>query len=211
MRVPGFAIFFTTLCFYATSALSADIQKGIAAYSVGNYEEAIAEWQPLAENGNAEGQYWLGTLYSNGMGVPQSDAVALKWFGLAADQEHAGAQYNIGLMHANGWGLDMNVEEAKKWYRRAAENGSPEAQFSLGDMYDGGWGMESNYTEAFIWLSLAAAQEHSEAIHRVKELKGKMEAQELAAAEVSLKTWMDKLEEKQAKKDTAYAYSTSEE
>ena len=92
MRVPGFAVFVTALCIYASSALSADIQKGIAAYSVGNYEAAIAEWQPLAENGNAEGQYWLGTLYSNGMGVPQSDEIALKWFRLAADQEHAGEQ-----------------------------------------------------------------------------------------------------------------------
>ena len=211
MRAPGFAVLFAALCFSASTAFAADIQKGIAAYSIGNYEEAIAEWQPLAENGNADGQYWLGTLYSNGMGVPQSDDIALKWFRLAADQEHAGAQYNIGLMYANGWGLDMDIIEAQGWYRRAAENGSPEAQFALGDMYDGGWGMEKNYMEAFVWLSLAANQEHSEAIHRIKELKEKIGADELAAAEASVKTWMDKLEEKQAKKDTAYAYSTSEE
>lgn len=210
MRDKGFAVLFATLLLYAASAFSADIQKGIAAYSVGKYDEAIAEWQPLAENGNAEGQFWLGTLYSNGMGVPQSDEIALKWFGLAADQEHAGAQYNIGLMHANGWGVEMNVDEAKVWYRRAAENGSPEAQFSLGDMYDGGWGMERDYVEALVWLSLAAAQEHSEAVHRVKEIKAKVGAEELAAAEASIRTWMDKLEEKQAKRDTAYAYSETE-
>lgn len=210
MRVKGFAVLFATLLLYAASAYSADIQKGIAAYSVGKYDEAIAEWQPLAENGNAEGQFWLGTLYSNGMGVPQSDEIALKWFGLAADQEHAGAQYNIGLMHANGWGVEMNVDQARVWYRRAAENGSPEAQFSLGDMYDGGWGMKKDYVEALVWLSLAASQEHSEAIHRVKEIKAKVGAEELAAAEASIKTWMDKLEEKQAKKDTAYAYSETE-
>ena len=210
MRFRAFAILFATLSFCVAPAWSADVQKGIAAYSIGNYEGAIAEWQPLAENGNAEGQFWLATLYSNGMGVPQSDEIALKWFRLAADQEHAGAQYNIGLMHANGWGLDMSVEEAKRWYQRAAENGSPEAQFSLGDMYDGGWGMERDYVQAYIWLSLAAAQDHSEATHRIKEIREKISADELTAAEQGVQTWLDKLEAKQAKKDTAYAYSTTD-
>ena len=193
--------------FYAAQGLSADLKKGIEAYSVGDYDAAIAEWQPLAEQGNADGQFWLGTLYANGMGVPQSDEVALKWLQMAADQDHGEAQYNIGLMYANGWGVPMDIEKSLEWYQLAADNGFAEAQFSIADMYDGGWGREKDLVVAYMWLSLAAAQDHNEAQHHLKEVKESMSPDELALAERKKTTWMGKFESRQMKKDTAYAHS----
>jgi hypothetical protein len=70
-----------------------------------DYAEA-EKWYRLAaeqgNQGNAEAQYNLGAMYSNGDGVPQDDAEKLKWYRLAAEQGNAEAQYNLGLMYANG-------------------------------------------------------------------------------------------------------------
>ena len=40
----------------------------------------------VAESGVPEGQYNLSNMYANGRGVPEDDAVAARWFRLAADQ-----------------------------------------------------------------------------------------------------------------------------
>ena len=38
-----------------TPAFSADFQKGLTAYKSGDYATALREWEPLAEQGGAEG------------------------------------------------------------------------------------------------------------------------------------------------------------
>jgi TPR repeat protein len=37
-----------------------DLDKRWKAYESGDYATALKEWRPLAEQGNAEGQFWLG-------------------------------------------------------------------------------------------------------------------------------------------------------
>ena len=46
------------------SDVAADYQKGFDAYSEGDYATALTEWQPLAEQGDAGGQFGLGLLYA---------------------------------------------------------------------------------------------------------------------------------------------------
>ena len=43
-----------------------DFQKGMAAYNKGDYATAVREWKPLAEQGNADGQFNLGFLHDTG-------------------------------------------------------------------------------------------------------------------------------------------------
>jgi TPR repeat protein len=52
-----------------------------------------------AEAGDAEAQYNLGWMYSNGDGVPQDHKEAVKWYRLAAGQGHAEALVNLGNMY----------------------------------------------------------------------------------------------------------------
>ena len=42
----------------------ADLQKGQTAYDRGDYATALREWKPLAEQGNAEAQLYLGWMYT---------------------------------------------------------------------------------------------------------------------------------------------------
>lgn len=135
----------------------ADLDKGMEAYNVGDYETSLAECQPLADEGVAAAQFCIGRLYANGFGVPMDDAQALHWYGLAADQGYAEAQYNLGVMHANGWGVEMNDDTAAVFYRGAAEQGFVPAVLSLADICHYGMGVKEDIVDAYAWYVVAAA------------------------------------------------------
>ena len=63
---------------------SADFQKGLTAYHSGDYATALREWEPLAKQGYADAQGFLGFMYANGKGVPQDYIRAHMWWNLAA-------------------------------------------------------------------------------------------------------------------------------
>ena len=77
--------------------------------------------------GYAAAQTNLGLMYRNGMGVPQNDAEAVKWYRKAAEQGYADAQYNLGNMYDKGRGVPEDKAEALKWWRKAAEQGHEDA------------------------------------------------------------------------------------
>ena len=52
----------------------------------GDYETALREFRPLAEQGHAEAQLNLGIMYSLGLGVPKDHVQAYVWYTLAASQ-----------------------------------------------------------------------------------------------------------------------------
>jgi TPR repeat protein len=70
----------------------ADGQAGVDAYKRGDYATALREWRPLAEQGDAGAQFYLGTLYAFGRGLPQDHAAARQWFEKAAAQGDVRAQ-----------------------------------------------------------------------------------------------------------------------
>jgi hypothetical protein len=54
---------------------------------------------PLAEKGNAEAQYYLGTIYHKGMGVSQNNKKSINWFKKSAKQDYAEAQNELTRMN----------------------------------------------------------------------------------------------------------------
>ena len=78
-------IIFTLVWFgFIVNAFSADFDKGWDAYEEGDYTTALKEWRPLAEQGNASAQFYLGYLYKMGQGITQDYKKALKWYRLSA-------------------------------------------------------------------------------------------------------------------------------
>ena len=136
---------------------SADFQKGFTAYFSGDYENALREWKPLAEQGHISAQYGLGLMYRDGNGVPKNYKTAVKWFRLAAKQGNAAAQTSLGVMYAQGQGITENDKTAFKWFRLAAEQGNADAQYSLGLMYGTGQGVIQDWVYAHMWGNLSAS------------------------------------------------------
>ena len=156
------------LCATSLPAHGADLEKAEAAYESGDYDTALQQLRPLAEQGDAGAQYSLGLMYDNGNGVPQDYKEALRWYRLAAEQGNAEAQYNLGLMYGNGNGVPQDYKEAARWFRLAAEQGSARAQHNLGVMYYNGHGVPQDYTYAHMWFNLGASNYVGEANIRDK-------------------------------------------
>ena len=165
MRVPTLIIAFALALSLLSSdaAWSADFDKGVSAWLKGDYATALQEWEPLAEQGDAEAQYWLGFLYHFGSGVTQNFEETAKWYRRSAEQGLAKAQFSLGHLYAIGHGVPQNHEEAAKWYRRAAEQGHESAQYSLGHSYESGFGVTQNLEEAVKWYKRAAKQGYAHA------------------------------------------------
>ena len=167
----------------------AEFATGQEAYNSGDYQTAIAEWQPLAEAGDADGEFGMGLLYANGFGVPLDDEQALKWYQLAAAQSHAEAQCNIAVMYANGWGVAQSDDEAFKWYSLAAEQGVTPAQIAVAKMYFGGFGVAQDNVQAHKWFAIAAELGDYNAASKRDSLAEKLSADEMAEATRLASNW----------------------
>ena len=132
--------------------------EAVEAYDRGDYETALHEFRALAEQGDADAQRNLGTMYHEGQGVPQDYTNAVRWFRMASEQGNPPAQFNLGVMYFNGEGVPQENAEAVKWYRKAAEQGFAKAQSNLGVMYANGQGVPQDYIQAHMWFDLAGAQ-----------------------------------------------------
>jgi len=188
-----FAVFIAFLVSPAT-VFSADLQKGLDAFNEGDYATSLAECQPLAEEGNAEAQFCVGRLYANGFGVAMDDALALKWYGLAAGAGHAEAQYNLGVMHANGWGVQMNDTPAAGYYRLAANHGFIPAQTALGFSYKHGAGVEKDPVAAVMWFDIAAQRGDLNAASERDDLAEDMSQDDLLKAQQAAVQWANDFE-----------------
>jgi hypothetical protein len=138
-------------------------EDATAAYARGDYATALRSFRSLAVQGNSAAQNKLGSMYSNGKGVPRNDTEAVKWFHLAADLNNVVAQNNLGVAYENGLGVSRNSAEAERWYRRAADRGFVDAQFNLGQMYFAGPVEMQNTVEAMKWFGRAAGRGNANA------------------------------------------------
>lgn len=69
-----------------------DIFQANANFQVGQYEQALNDYQQLAELGNAQAFYQLGLMHYQGLGTEADSFKALMWFSLAAEQQFSDAQ-----------------------------------------------------------------------------------------------------------------------
>jgi TPR repeat protein len=96
------------------------LEEAELAYERGDYTQAARLFSPLAEQGVASAQYYLGLMYEKGRGVRQDHSTALIWFRKAAAQGYAGPQNNLGLIYERGRGVRKDVIRALMWYSVAA-------------------------------------------------------------------------------------------
>ena len=79
------------LCSLSSIAGAQDFDKGRAAYHRGDYATALREWRPLAEQGDANAQTNLGSMYDNDKGVPKDYAEAVTWWRNATSDTYRNA------------------------------------------------------------------------------------------------------------------------
>ena len=147
----------------------ADFQDGYDAYNKSDYKTALREWQPLADQGDADAQFLLGRMYDTGRGLLKDYKQAEKWYRKAADQGNVLAQYSLGLMYYTGVGAPKNYKQAVKWYQKAADQGYAMGQNNLGWMYANGEGVLKDMTKAKYWIKKAYEGNDTAASNLAKE------------------------------------------
>jgi TPR repeat protein len=148
------SILATTIVALAVTFALADYESGQAAYEAGDYQAALRQWLPLAEQDDLEVQLRVGRLYLEGRGVNKDVETGMHWIRHAAEQGHAESQGLLGFLAA----MRGNLEEAIIWLRRAAAQGEAGSQYLLAEAYAQGRGVEQDDAEALKWFREAAGQ-----------------------------------------------------
>lgn len=185
--------FLTALLLFVVATVSAaDFEKGWKAFNNGEYAAALAEWQSLADGGDAKACFGMGLLYGNGFGVDMNDALALEYYGKAAGQGHPEAQFNLAVMHQNGWGVPMDEVEANRWYAMAADQGHLGAITALGSYYALDFAEHYDPIEAYKWFSLAAKLGDFDASSQRDFIASRMTTDEVLEADGLVSMWLEK-------------------
>ncbi|WP_455373749.1 tetratricopeptide repeat protein [Limibacillus halophilus] len=132
-------------------------EAGLRAFNQAYYEEAEAQWLPLARSGDLRSQYALGVLYEKRAAADESlYEGAAEWYRRAAAQGHPGAQTNYAKLLANGQGVPRDQALALHYWGLAARQGNALAQYNLGLAYYRGGGVVPDSRRALAWFRRAA-------------------------------------------------------
>lgn len=137
---------------------SPSIPAGVAAIRNRNYALARANFKPLAEKGDAEGQRSYGRLLMMKCTGLQDQAAGAEWFQKAADAGDAEAAAELGSAYMNGEGVTQDDGKAFALVSKAANAGLGGAQANLGYLYLSGRGVERDPYQGMAWSVKAGEQ-----------------------------------------------------
>jgi len=101
-------------------AVAADFNKGLSAYQSGDFKTALAEWTPLAEQGDAEAQYSLGIMHDVGEGVLIDYKRAYMWFNLSSYNGSGPARNKMDVLAKKM--SHAQIDKAQDMSRRCLES-----------------------------------------------------------------------------------------
>lgn len=84
-------------------------------HRAGDTAAAMAFWVPLAQQGDANAAFNLGTIHQHGDGVAKDPAEALKWYRIAAERGDREAQSRLGAMYLAGEGTAKDEKQGWRW------------------------------------------------------------------------------------------------
>lgn len=114
----------------AQPSMATPFKDALTAYASGDFNRALQILRPLAEEGDANAQFWLGMMYRLGEGVPPSKLHAYVWFYLAMVNSDAGSEDFHDAMKAvrlteqamTSAQIEVAHEQAKKCYNQQYKN-----------------------------------------------------------------------------------------
>lgn len=130
---------------------AADVKSGVDAWSQGDFNRAVTEWQLPAEKGDADAIFNLAQAYRLGRGVPADIGRARELYAEAAKKGHVKAADNFGLL------LFQQGEQrsAMPLIKAAADRGDPRAQYIMGLSHFNADYAEKDWVRAYALMTLA--------------------------------------------------------
>lgn len=149
----------------------AQILLGRVLDGAGEDQLAVEYFRKAADQGEAEAEFELGSMYLKGEGVPQDIAKARTWIRSAAEEGYGIAVVTLANAYLNG-GLGLTEAERKdpvesaRWIKTAAEKGHTGSLVFLVDQYLGAGAQD---VEALDWVRKAAEREYLPAVEALAQ------------------------------------------
>ncbi|MDW9416897.1 peptidoglycan-binding protein [Sinorhizobium meliloti] len=109
-----------------------------------------------AKGGDPLAFYEIGARFTEGRGVGEDRAEAVKWYQRAADAGVVPAEYRLANLYEKGAGVQRDAAKAKALYLKAAAAGNASAIHNLAVMLAGGRDGAPDLAEAAKWFEKAA-------------------------------------------------------
>ena len=136
-----------------------------------NPKDKATQLQEKALQGDAQAAFELGEMHASGVGMPESNTEAVRWYRIAAEKGNVKAQSLIGTAYHRGIGLKVDDVQATDWLSKAADQMDPLAQFQLGEGFESGWAGQRDNAEAYKWYLLSASQGYTKANKKVTAIE----------------------------------------
>jgi TPR repeat protein len=101
--------------FSAILCAAALIANSVASADSVSDKEIADRYSQAAQSGDSDAEFYLGALYSAGVGRPRSDEEAFQWLSRAAAQGHSHAMLVLSGLYAIGRGTPKSNLDAYKW------------------------------------------------------------------------------------------------
>ncbi len=163
-----------------------DLKKAKRAYRSGNYDRALKLFRNSSDEGNIVADWYLGHMYSQGIGVPRNDAKAYSYYTRVAEHYDpdeddpnrlkitVDAMVRLADYQRRGAvnaGIQPDPKAAAQSYLKiATAYGHPAAQYALGVMSIRGEGVKKNPSQGLKWLMAAARKRYAPAEAYLGEL-----------------------------------------
>ena len=170
-------------CLNIQVVLANELEKGMFALEMEDYDRALYYLSFEAAQGNPIAQYNLGLMYKNGVGVKIDKNEAVGWFILASNNGHMLGKYALGLAYYHGSGVRTNFQKSMNLFLDASYMGHPASQINVGNMYYYGQGVGKNYPKAHMWWSLAKEKGVEAAFNNLTMIENIMSKSQLSEAE----------------------------
>jgi TPR repeat protein len=108
---------------------------------------------------SAEGIFWLGQYYLDGLGCEKDSKKATQYFQKAALMGFASALNALADSYLLGDGIEKDAQKALAYYEQAALKGHGPAQFNAGVLCKNGVDVPQNLKKAKKYLQMAARNE----------------------------------------------------
>jgi TPR repeat protein len=110
----------------------------------------------FGNGGNAHAMYRLGRMYAMGLGVPQHDGEAARWYRLASDAGNFNAMTALAGLMLDGRGVERDQHQAVRLFQTASDKGNLEAMSRLGVLLVQGKVIAKDVPEGLRLLTKAA-------------------------------------------------------
>ena len=125
----------------------------------------FAKYKELADQGDAEGLFYVGAYYGTGDVVAQDYEKSREYLEKADRLGYLDATYELGRYYMHGFGVKEDTKKALSYLERAAKKGHSDAAAVAAQMYERGtYGVKINQKKAFNLYLIAAEQGNEEAI-----------------------------------------------